>query len=247
MQQVTRGLVIRTVDYKDADRILTVLSEDLGKITVGARGVRRKNSRLRAAGQLFAWSQMTLYERHGRYSLNEAEVLEQFHGLSLDLDSMALASYIAEVLGTEAEGDRPDPQVLRLALNAFHALSQGGFAKAVVKAGFELRYMALTGYRPDLGACGQCEGGLVRGGYFSPSTGIMRCEVCGRAPGDRPMDVPALEAARYILSAPLGRIFSFRLAEPSLALLADMCESYLLACMERGFRTLDFYRDLNVK
>ena len=50
----TKGLVIRTVDWRDSDRLLTVMTEDYGKITVKAQGIRRRGSRFGAAGQLFA-------------------------------------------------------------------------------------------------------------------------------------------------------------------------------------------------
>ena len=53
MYQTVRGLIIRSVDYKEADKILTVLTDTRGCLTVKARGVRRKGSRLKAAAQLF--------------------------------------------------------------------------------------------------------------------------------------------------------------------------------------------------
>ena len=107
MYVTTRGLIIRSVQYKDADRVLTVLSDKLGRVTVKARGVSRKNSRLASAAQLFSCSDMVLYENQGRYTLNEAQVIEQFEGLRSDINRMALASYFAEVLACE-EGDQSE-------------------------------------------------------------------------------------------------------------------------------------------
>jgi DNA repair protein RecO (recombination protein O) len=59
-----------------------------------------------------------------------------------------------------------------------------------------------------------------------------------------PLSVSALEAARYILSCDLKKLFSFQLPEDDLRRLGAVCEAYLLACMERGFRTLDFYKSV---
>ena len=244
MYQIIRGLVIRAVDYREADRILTVFSPEAGKITVRARGVRRKNSALRAAAQLFAYSEMILFEGKGRLTLNEASVIEQFSGLGRDLWALALASYLVEVLGTEAEADAPHPDVLRLTLNALHALSGGAFGRAVVKAAFELRYAALIGYEPDLSGCAVCGGSVHADGWFEPRLGLIRCNACPRSPESLPLDGAALSAARYILSAPVGRVFSFRLGEQPLALLSRASERYLLSCLERGFRTLDYYNNL---
>ena len=156
MYQTVRGLTIRSVDYKEADQILTVLTDTRGCLTVKARGVRRKGSRLKAAAQLFTLSQMTLYEQKGRIVLQEAEVLQQFPGLQADLTRLALASYLAEVLGTEAEDSPAETDIQRLALNSLYALSNGLCSHTVVKAAFELRYMLLAGYAPDLSACVVC-------------------------------------------------------------------------------------------
>ncbi len=214
MHTVVNGLVIRSVDYRDSDKILTVLTDRLGRLTVSARGARRRGSRLLPAVQLFAYSEMTLFAYNGRYRLDEAETREQFAGLRRDLDGAALAAYLAEVLGTEAEGAPLHPDVMRLALNSLYALSQGVGERWKVKAAFELRYAALCGYAPD-----------------DPT---LR----------RALDEPALACARYILGCGLKRILAFSLAGESRALLCDFTEKYLLSRLERGFSTLDFYRNL---
>ena len=70
MFKTTKGLILREVKYKEADRILTVLTEDMGKITVKARGALRKGSKVAAATQLFAFSELTMFENKGRWSVN---------------------------------------------------------------------------------------------------------------------------------------------------------------------------------
>ena len=63
MRLTTQGIVLRETNYKEADKILTVLTRDWGKRTVKARGCRRKNSKLTAASQLLVYSELTLSER----------------------------------------------------------------------------------------------------------------------------------------------------------------------------------------
>ncbi len=247
MYQTVRGLTIRSVDYKEADKILTILTDTRGTLTVKARGVRRKGSRLKAAAQLFTFSQMTLYEQKGRAALQEAEILQQFPGLQNDLTSLSLASYFAEVLSTEAEDAPADPNILRLALNSLYALSNGLYTPGQIKAAFELRYMQMAGYAPDLAACTVCgapepvlpvamlEAGTVR---------CQRCAITGTAGKQLPLSKAVLEASRYILNCDLKKLFSFQLPEDDLRRLGTFCESYLLTCLERGFRTLDFYKSV---
>ena len=97
---VTCGLVLRETDTRDADKILTVLTPDRGKLAVIARGARRKGSRVAAACQLLAYSEMTLYERGQWTMLDAANTIELFGGLRQDLTALSLAAYFAEL--TEA-------------------------------------------------------------------------------------------------------------------------------------------------
>ena len=78
MFKTTRGLILREVRYKEADRILTVLTEDMGKMTVKARGALRKNSKTAASTQFLAFSELTLLDRNGFWSVSEGSTIEEF-------------------------------------------------------------------------------------------------------------------------------------------------------------------------
>ncbi|MBQ3091561.1 MAG: DNA repair protein RecO [Clostridia bacterium] len=245
MNITIEGLVLRTVNYKESDKILTVLTRDRGCLTVKAQGARRKGSRLGSCTQLFCHSELSLYERDGRFTLDEGDVKNQFYGLSRDIEKMALASYFAQILLGEPEDGPASPDIMRLALNSFYALEKGLYPQAVIKAAFELRYMALNGYAPDLSACASC-GKTGQGGYIDLQSGLLVCPACFRPTGyrERPMDEPALGAARYILGCDLKRLFSYKLPERSMAFLARFCEDYLQEKTEQHYKTLDFYKSL---
>lgn len=247
MYQTVRGLTIRSADYKEADKILTVLTDTRGCLTVKARGVRRKGSRLKAAAQLFTFSQMTLYEQKGRATLQEAEILQQFPGIQTDLTKLALASYLAEVLATEAEDAPIEPDIQRLALNSLYALSNDLCAPAIIKAAFELRYMLMAGYAPNLDECVVCGNPHPVRPIAMLEGGTVRCQNCalpGTMGRQLPVTVSVLEAAKYILNCDLKKLFSFQLPEDDLRRLGNVTEAYLLSCMERSFRTLDFYKSV---
>ncbi len=69
MRQVVHGIVLREVAYKESDKILTVLTDKNGQMTVSARGSRKKGGGVSAAAQLLIWSEMTLSEYRGRWTL----------------------------------------------------------------------------------------------------------------------------------------------------------------------------------
>ena len=74
MHMTTRALVLREVNYKESDKILTVLTEQEGKLTVSARGCRKKGGAIAAASQMLVYSEMALYEFQGRWAVKEAAI-----------------------------------------------------------------------------------------------------------------------------------------------------------------------------
>lgn len=245
MYTTIRGLVIREVNYKEADKILTVLTDTEGKLTVSARGARRKSCKYAAATQLFAYSEMTLFANKGRWSLNEAETREQFLGLREDIGRLALASYMAQMLEALSDEDMPNPQLLQCGLNSLYVLSRGLCPEKQIKAVFELRLMCLSGYEPDLSACCVCGKETPEKPVLSIEGGVC-CSDCAPSVAGRvlPLCPDSLAAMRHIVSAPAKRIFSFRISEAALDRLASACESYMLYHTGRGFSALDYYKSL---
>ena len=119
---VVTGVVLRTTDTKETDKILTVLSPQLGKIPVIARGARRKNSRLAAACQLLAYDELTVYKRGAWYLLDEAATLELFPGVRRDIVQLSLASWFAELTEAVCPEEAPAPELAALLLNGLYAL-----------------------------------------------------------------------------------------------------------------------------
>ena len=246
MRLTTQGIVLRETNYKEADKILTVLTRDWGKRTVKARGCRRKNSKLTAASQLLVYSELTLSERGEFTTLTEADPLEQFWSVRQDLETLALASYFAEVAEASAQEGETCPELLSLLLNCLYALDTLKKPRALVKAVFELRLLCLTGYEPLLDACAVCGAPEPLRARLHLSGGALLRRLPGAA-GGRGVHAPVPggpAAARYIVSGPPKTLFSFALAEESLRRLGQATEAFLMTQQERGFRTLDYYKQL---
>lgn len=244
---VTQGLVLRAVDYKESDKILTVLTASDGKRTVKARGCRKRSSPLAASAQLLVWSDMTLYEYRDHCNLSEAASLEQFWGVKGDLVKLSLASYFAEVVEAVAEEGVPSPPMLSLILNALYALDKLQKPLPLVKAAFELKLLCIAGYEPMLDACAVCGAADPVEPRLHLNGGVLHCAACRGGVGDgvsMPLDGPSLAAMRHISYGDPKRLFSFALPPASMKRLGDVCEAFLMAQLERGWRTLDFYKQM---
>ena len=239
----TDGLVVRQVNYKDNDQILTVLTKEHGLMTLKARGVRSRSSRLKGACQLLAYSEFTVFENRGFHTIDEANAIQMFPELRTDIELLSLASYFAQVAEVLSQEDMPNPELLSLTLNALYALCRRLCTPELVKAAFELRAACLGGYTPELSGCAVC--GDPEPDRFDVRGGILCCASCSAGEGLRlPVSPGSLAAMRYLVSCDAKRLFAFRLEGRAVKELCDLTETYLQTQLERGFYTLDFYKSL---
>lgn len=245
MYLTIQAIVLRVTDYNDRDALLTVLSRNHGKLTIKARGLRRKNSPLIATCQLLAFGEFTLFEYRGMYTINEAHSIELFTSLRSDLTRLSLGTYFAQAAEVISQEDLPNPELQSLLLNCLYGLAKLGLDETLVKSVFELRAACLAGYTPDLYGCHIC--GSQNPDRFDLSRGQLECRGCRShdSGGIRmPVTPSILEAMRYICLCDPKRLFAFRTGGESLAQLSQITEGYLSTQLERGFSALDFYKSL---
>ena len=243
---VLRGIVLRETETKESDKILTVLTDKNGKISVIARGARRKNCKYAACAQPLVWSEWTLYQKGDWYYANEGSTLELFSGLRTDLEAMALGFYFAELTEAVTSEETPPPELTRHLLNGLYALSALHKPPALVKPGFELKLLALAGYEPLADACAYCGCSDPEQPLLDVVQGVLRCRKCGA--GESGLSMPlcesSLEALRHIVYGDPKRLYSFTRGKDALRRLSGAAEAFAAAQLERGFKTLDFYKSL---
>lgn len=245
MYMTIQGIVLRVTDYNERDALLTLLTGRHGKLTVKARGLRRKNSPLVAPCQLLAYGEFTIFEYRGQYTINEAHSIELFTPLRRDLTKLSLGTYFAQAAEVLSQEDYPSPELLSLLLNCLYALSQLDLSEAQIKAVFELRAACLSGYTPDLFGCHIC--GSQTPNRFDLSAGQLECQNCRSRESNgirMPVTPAVLEAMRYICLCDPKKLFSFQVGRETLEQLGSLTEAYLTTQLERGFSTLDFYKSL---
>ena len=245
MYMTIQGIVLRVTDYNERDALLTLLTTRHGKLTVKARGLRRKNSPLVAPCQLLAYGEFTIFEYRGQYTINEAHSIELFTPLRRDLTKLSLGTYFAQASEVLSQEDYPSPELQSLLLNCLYALCRLPVPEALIKAVFELRAACLSGYTPDLFGCHVC--GSQTPNRFDLSAGQLECLNCRSRESNgirMPVTASVLEAMRYICLCDPKKLFSFQVGTETLEQLGALTEAYLTTQLERGFSTLDFYKSL---
>ena len=256
MQTELRGLVLRVVDIRESDRLLTLYTDKLGVITVLARGARSVKSRKMPATCQFCYSEFVISGNADKLTVNEASVIETFFGLRDSLDALSLAGYVCEVIA-ECGTAEPDGELMRLGLNTLYALSKGSYSVPLVKAAFEIRCAAIIGFMPDVLSCSVCKEKLGDF-YFDIMGGRLTCFACNEKavkehkepehPHESHIVTLLSEGAKialgYCVYSPIEKIFSFKVSDEDMHLFSRATEKYLVNQLERSFKSLDFYNEV---
>ena len=244
MFRTLNALILREVRYREADRILTVLTEQGGKQTVTAHGALSRRSKMAAATQQLTYAELTGFEKNNRLSVREGSVKEAFAGLRKDIRKLALGSYFAECLETFAAEDQPEPELLQLGLNCLYALSEDLCPEEKIKLAFELRLAAATGYAPETDQCPVCGRTDIVEPVFLADEGRVVCRACRKAGRAFPLEGGTLPAMRQVLQAPPKKILRFQLSPEEIRALGVLAEQWLLRCAGKSIPTLQYYREL---
>lgn len=244
----TKGIVIREVMMGESDKLLTVLTPELGRITVRCRGVRTLKSHRFAAAQLYIYSEMILSEKDGLYSLSEAEPIESFFDIRLRLEAIACSDYFADLVNTVSMEGEGDAEIMRLFLNSLYALAyRPELSVRLVKAVFEARLAALLGFMPDMTACASC--GENEPAFLDVSGGEVLCRDCMLSAketfdgGERlllPVNSGVVSLFSYVANCEAKRIFAFTVEDEVLDLFCRLTERYLLYYIDKKPDTLTF-------
>jgi DNA repair protein RecO (recombination protein O) len=235
-----KGIVIKEKPTGEKGKLLYVLTESQGVVQVTATGARSISASYLKSVQLFAYSDLSVYEKNGRMTLTEASLIESFYGIRSDLSAFAAASYMAELcfLVSVAENDG----VLPLFLNALYALANSLAETKLVKAVFEYRLCLILGLAPDFSGCAACGG---KGNAFSFAESELFCRDC-LPEGEEAFELgdAAVSALDYLNRCARNKILSFSLTGEDKDTFCAFCEKYLLYAADIAPKTLDFYKEI---
>lgn len=239
------GVILKVKDFGEADRILTVLSGSEGKFEALARGARRPRSRLVGVTQQFAQVNLLLFRGRNLDTISSAELVSAHSNLWADVVKMAYASYVAELVDKMTGERERNDQLYSLVVAAFDTLDSGAPDPRVAALAFEIKFMAVAGFLPELGQCVLCGAPTGQAVWFGPEAGGLVCERCRPGLRDAVSFRPAArETARLLLALGYDRIGVLKPREDALNELEAAFRAYVDQRVERKLHSLDFIRDL---
>ena len=247
----TEGIVLRSMDLGEADRVLTVLTPRLGKLRVVAKGIRRPRSRL--GGGLEPFSDVQLVLAIGRtFDVVTQIAIEDPHlGLRDDLQATAEAWYLVELADRFCEGNADSHGPFVLLAQGLAALDapEGAIARESVARWFELHLLDTMGFRPELTRCIECGAEIEpTGNAFSPvAGGVLGPECAHAALGAVRISPGALKVLRHLQRSELTEVLRLSIPRALHREVERLLHETVSAILERELRTRDFLDEVNTR
>lgn len=242
----TRGVVVREVAAGDYDKILTVLSDELGKISVSSRGVRRSGNRFSAGTQVLSYCEWVLYQRKNTYILNSCEIIHPFYEIRQDMTLLAYAAHLLEMAQDAILENQPARDPLALLLHGLHALTNRNKNPELIIRVFSLKLVQIMGFTPYLVGCCKCGTKEIDEIYFSFEHCGFICESCKSNAGN---DILRIEpgtarALIYVICAEIREVFGFELSEEALRNFSETVDKYCGDRLEKKYCKNMFLKEL---
>ncbi|MFB9280045.1 DNA repair protein RecO [Cohnella cellulosilytica] len=229
------GIVIRSTDYGEGNKIVTLLTPTLGKQGIVVRGAKKLKSRYGALAQLFTYGDYSYYRNGTLGTLNSGEIIESFQELRQGLEGPAYAAYAAELTDRAINDDEAAAYLFHQLKACQTALAEGKDPQIVVRA-YEMKVFAAAGYAPMLDECVSC-GRRDGPFYFSAAGGGALCRSCrGRDPAALELQDGVWKLLRVFLALDMRRLGSIAVKESS--------KSQLQLALRRW---MDFHLNVNLK
>lgn len=230
------GIIISENNLGDYDKMLTMLTPGLGKISCVAKGARRQRSALLAGTQFLCFGEYMMYKGANTYNINSCETIEVFYNLRTDLDKLNYAVEITKIIRDVTEENQNSYKILQLFLNTLYTLSETDKNPELIISIFKLKLICLLGFTPRVAECTNCKV-LEELQYFSLRDNGFKCELCAKQDkGALQMSTSTSTAIKYIIMAPAKKLYSFNLKDESLNELKLITKLYFDEKLEKEYK-----------
>lgn len=208
----TSGVIIKAIDYKENDKLIWIYTEDLGKITVIAKGAKKSKSKLFSVTSPLCYSQYMLFKGKNLFNLQEGKIINSFKGLMNNLSKLTYASYICELIDIAIEEGEINRSLYVEFVKTLYLLDTDAIDYELLIRSFELKVLKATGYAVNLEYCNMCRKKIRSSKYISMHTYSGICNECNKN-GSIPISKEAFAALKFLNKIDASRIYMMKLSE----------------------------------
>lgn len=240
----TIGIVIKHKNLGENDKIITILSDKLGKVDVVVHGAKSLRSKFMASTQPFCYGEYLLFKGKSLYTLNESNIIESFQIILTDLDKLVYSSYILELVDNLAEKDIKNISILALLLKTLYIITHDEVDIDLLKLVFEFKAMAISGYLPQVKVCLKC-GCITMEGFFSIENGGIVCSSCGKTnKNDFSIDNIHIQYFQLLRNIKLEDLNKFKYNSEKIGYVKNIMQNYIMYHCDKKFKSLEIIKKI---
>lgn len=249
MYSKSRSIIIKNIDYRDADKLVTLFSEKEGKIRAIAKGIKKPNSSLRPCVQPFVHTLLFYTSSRELGLITQGRVLDFYSNIRDEINLSLNIMYLMELLDKSLMENVPMPQLYNATLQLLNILNEPNAAfNPLLFRYFEMVLLKELGYRPVLERCVICGESVANINYLSISEGGIVCSVCDGQAGNKISISPESLAILKLLScANMNTLNRVKTSDRTLKQIELILEKYLEYHLERKFKVKDTIRSLKTR
>lgn len=218
-----KGIVIKEVQYKDNDKIITILTDTLGKISCIAKGAKKTNSPILANSQYLVYNEFVLYKSKNFYYINSASVVDTFYNLRVDLDKLESVFELTRLIQRVTDENQDTSNILKLFLNTLYILNKLNKDNNLIISTFKIKLFCLLGFMPHIKKCSNCGQAFLDldtkdSLYYDYVENVFCCENCINGKDKRryiKINKVTVIAIEYIMKSDIKKVFNFELKDIS--------------------------------
>lgn len=208
----TKGVIIKSIDYKENDKLIWVFTEEVGKVTFIARGSKKSKSKMLSITLPLCFGEYVLFKGKNLYNLQEGKIINSFQSLLNNLDKLTYSSYACELIDICVQDGEGNKQLFREFITCLYLLSTDALDYEMLIRAFELRLLKATGYGIQFDSCCLCKKPIQTSTYISLSHFGGVCEECNRDHGVF-VSKAAYNALRFLNNTPMDKIYRLTLTK----------------------------------
>jgi len=233
-----KGIVIKEVAYSDYDKIITVLTDEIGTITCMAKGAKRTSSAILVSSQYLVYSEFILFKGSTFYHVNSASSISMFYHLKIDFDKLSLVFPLTKSIISLTDENVNTSNILKLFLNALYVIENIDKNNILVINIFRIKLLCLLGYSPQIINCNRCGCNFKEAEediYYDYINNEFMCKECSKLNQKRYIKVPfaCIVATKYIILSDTNKVFSLSLKDDYIKDFNNFGQAFL-DCISHG-------------
>ncbi|MGL5417147.1 MAG: DNA repair protein RecO [Clostridium sp.] len=208
----TSGVIIKSTDYKENDKIVWIYTKDFGKITAIAKGAKKSKNKLFSVTGSLCYGDYMLFKGKNMYNLQEGKIINSFKGLMNNLDKLTYASYICELIDICINDGEKDDFLYLEFVKTLYLLDTDAIDYELLIRSFELKLLKATGYGINLDNCAICRKKIRSSKHIHMQTFSGVCSECARN-NTISISKEAYAALKFLNKIDASRIYMMKLSD----------------------------------